>query len=501
MLTGWDTLSALIADGPAPPTAPTLTDALRAALAPPAERPWRALARPEQLPPPDDAWLYWVLCAGRGFGKSFSGSNTLAEMAVAEPGDYAAIGPTFGDARKIMTEGPTGLLAALGDDLGSYSRNEFVLSLRNGSRIVLASADVPDRVRGWNLRGAWLDELASMRGAQSLWDEALLPALRIGDRPRAIITTTPRRGSSVLAELLGRADAGDKDVAVTRGSTMDNRANLSPAFIKAIYARFGGTTIGAQELEGQLLQEAEAALLTSDLIECSRVRPENVPELSRVVVGVDPAVTSGPDSDLTGITVAGLGPAPVGWLPRKGLFLSGLPHVYLLQDASLRASPEGWAQRVLDVAETWCADAVVVEVNQGGQMCESTLRMVGAATLAGAACRQRARLPGQGGPGRAAGAAGRAGPLAHRGAAARAGGRVDQLGARLHGEVARPARRQRVGQRRAAAGTGAQGADSDSDLGLDAGRPRESSTPGVAVPAGTGPAVPCLALPAPPGLA
>lgn len=377
MLDGWGSLSTLLVDGPGgrAPAASTVGGHFLDALRPRSERPWRRTARPEQLPPTDSEWLYWVLCAGRGFGKSFVGSNVLAEWALAEVGDYAAIGPTFGDVRKIMTEGPSGLLIALGDDLGNYNKSDFILYLKNGSRIILASADVPDRVRGLNLRGAWLDELAAMRDSRALWDEALMPALRIGDLPRAVITTTPRRGSPVLAELLDRAKADDKAVRTTRGRTMDNRANLSPAFIKAIYARYGGSALGAQELDGELLLDAEGALLSSELVEFNRVQVDQVPDLHDVLIGVDPATTVSATSDLTGIVVAGLGPAPVGWRPKSG-YLSGLPHIYLLQDLSARLTPEGWASRTLGACDVWLPEGIVAETNQGGLMVDSTLRMV-----------------------------------------------------------------------------------------------------------------------------
>lgn len=308
---------------------------------------------------------------------SYTGSNVLAEWAVNDVGDYAAIGPTFGDTRKIMTEGPSGLLVALGDDLESYNKADYILYLRNGSRIILASADAPDRARGLNLRGVWMDELAAMRDSRTLWDEALLPALRIGARPRAVITTTPRRGSPVLAELLERAEKGDPTVHVTRGRTMDNADNLSDAFLRAMYARYGGTSIGEQELEGLLLKDAEGALITSELLAATRIGFDDVPDLSRITVGVDPAVTSGPTSDHTGITVLGLGAAPAKWKPPGGnMYAAGQPHLYVLQDRSVRTTPTGWAHRALTTAEQWAAETIVAEVNNGGDLVGTTVRMV-----------------------------------------------------------------------------------------------------------------------------
>jgi phage terminase large subunit-like protein len=352
-----------------------LLDAL-SALEPRGPRPWRAKARDEQLPPEGD-WLYWLLCAGRGYGKSFVGSNTLVEWAVAEPGDYAAVGPTFADARKIMTEGETGLLAALGDDLRQYHRGDFILHLRNGSRIILASADAPDRVRGLNLRGAWLDELASFSKSRELWDLVLLPALRKGRFPRTVVTTTPRRGSPVLVELLERGAANDSRVALTRGSTWDNAENLSDAFLAAMRDKYEGTSAGQQELEGILLEDVEGALWSTAMIEYTRLRVDQVPPLWRVAVGVDPAVTNKEDSDHTGIVTVGIGPAPVGWRPPEGTTIStDAPHIYVLSDVSLKAHPMGWARAALTESDEWAADVLVGEVNQGYDLVETTLLMV-----------------------------------------------------------------------------------------------------------------------------
>lgn len=350
-------------------------------LEPPGLRAWRNQARADQLPPPGD-WLHWLICAGRGWGKTWCGANTLAEWAVIQPGDYAVVAPTFGDARKICVEGPSGLTAALGDDLLDYNKSEFIIHTRGGSRIIIASADVPDRLRGLNLRGAWLDELASYRDVRELWDKALLPALRIGRLPRTVITTTPRRGNPVLLELLDRVASGDPDVAAVRGSTKDNLANLSAAFIQAIYKRYQGTALGRQELEGELLPDVEGALLRAALLELTRIRNvEMVPALRRIVVGVDPSGSGKASSDRCGLVVAGIGPAPIGTPPGV---VEG-EHLYFLEDASARLSPERWATRALDLADEWGADSIVAERNMGHAMVKTMIRMV--------ARSQRRRVP------------------------------------------------------------------------------------------------------------
>lgn len=370
-------------------------------LEPPKPRAWRSQARPGQLPPDGD-WLHWLIMAGRGFGKTWCGAHTLAEWAVTAPGDYAVVAPTFGDARKICVEGPSGLIAALGDDLLDYNKSEFILYVWGGSRIIVASAERPDRIRGLNLRGAWLDELASYRDGRKLWDEALLPALRIGRLPRTVITTTPRRGNPVLAELLNRAEAGDREVALVRGATRDNLANLSPAFIEAIYKRYQGTSLGRQELEGELLPDVEGALLRAALIELTRIRSiDHIPELRRVVVGVDPSGSGKDSSDRCGLVVAGIGPPPVG-LEMPGAEVAG-EHIYWLEDATERLSPERWATRALDLADEWGADTIVAERNQGADMVKTVIRMVAKA--------QRRRRPAIADPWAARGKQARAEPL------------------------------------------------------------------------------------------
>lgn len=369
----WDALGLASRPGflaPDDPVAFALRD-----LEPAKPRAWRELAERrggQQLPPAGD-WLFWLIMAGRGFGKTWTGSNVLAEWAVKEPGDYALVAPTFGDARKICVEGKeSGLLLALGDDLVEYNKSDYIVHARGGARIILGSADAPARLRGYNFRGAWIDELASFVNLKELWDEILLPALRIGEFPRSVITTTPKRGNYLLKELLDRADAGDPTVVLTRGRTLDNAANLSSAFMTNIYGRLAGTAAGRQELDGELLEDVEGALVSMPLVEATRIRRAKlVPELRRIVVGVDPAATNSETSDQCGIVVMGIGGPPVGATPRH----AG-EHLYVLENASLHASPESWARRVLEVAASWGADAIVAERNNGGDMVETMIRMV-----------------------------------------------------------------------------------------------------------------------------
>jgi len=356
-------------------------------LEPAGRRQWRSKGRVEvprdkQLPPPGD-WSVWLLMCGRGFGKTFTGANVLADWAVAVPGDYAVVAPTFGDARKICVEGPSGLKQALGDDLADYNKSEFVLYLKNGSRIILASADAPDRLRGWNLSGAWVDEIGSYKNPE-VWYDALDFALREGD-PRVVATTTPRRGNVILLDLLKQEKDATGDVVVTRGHTMENAANLSGKALRRLQRRYEGTTLGRQELGGEMLSEVEGALVTGALIEATRVRGNEIPTdadglpiLWKIAVGVDPAVSNTVGSDETGVVVAALGPAPVDWQPPGGkLVLAGQPHVYLLEDVSAKLAVDAWARRALTAAQEWQADTIVAESNQGGDLVETTIRLVG----------------------------------------------------------------------------------------------------------------------------
>jgi phage terminase large subunit-like protein len=326
-------------------------------------RPWRLKARPKQLPPDGD-WTTWLIVAGRGFGKNWTGSNWLAEQAAAHPKtEWAVIGPTFRDTRVTCIEGPTGLLAALGYGTpesevnpGDYNRNELRIVLKNGARVYGYSADQPDRLRGANLAGAHCDELGSWRYPQT-WYEGLMPALRIGEHPRVVVTTTPR-SMSLLKDLLNRHDGS---VHVTRGSTWENASNLSQTALDELRRRYAGTRLGRQELEGELIEDTNGALWQRAWLEASRVRPENVPDLARVVVALDPAVTSSATSDEFGIIVAGEG--------RNG-------HGYVLGDYSMRGTPDECMRKAVTVYRQHQADRVIGEANNGGDFLEALLRTV-----------------------------------------------------------------------------------------------------------------------------
>jgi phage terminase large subunit-like protein len=219
----------------------------------------------------------------------------------------------------------------------------------------MVSADEPDRARGLNLSYCWCDEFAAWRYEET-WTAGLAPALRIGN-PQTIITTTPRP-TKLIREFMARTDGS---VVVTRGSTFDNSANLSPAALAELRQRYDGTRIGRQELYGEVLTDTPGALWSLASIENARISETNLPELVRVVVAVDPAVTSGENSDETGIVVV------AKTADGRGVVLA---------DRSCRDTPSGWAHRAIQAFEDFHADRIVAEKNQGGDMVEATLRSV-----------------------------------------------------------------------------------------------------------------------------
>jgi phage terminase large subunit-like protein len=330
---------------------------LRAGLTPAAaerlEREWRFVARPGQRAPAGD-WRIWLMLAGRGFGKTRAGAEWVRAIAEADPAArIALVGATLGEARSVMVEGESGLLAIA----PWWARPDYAPALRrlrwpNGATAMLFGAAEPESLRGPQFSHGWADEIAKWAGGEAAWHN-LMMGLRLGKAPRVLATTTPRPVPLVRGLV---ARDGD-DVVVTRGRTADNAANLAPGFVAAMAASYGGTRLGRQELDGELIEEVEGALWTRDLIERCRVR--HVPGmLARVVVAVDPPASAG--GDACGIVVAGLG---------------GDGRGYVIADASVAGMrPEGWARAVAAAAMVHGADRVVAEANNGGQMVESVLR-------------------------------------------------------------------------------------------------------------------------------
>lgn len=318
---------------------------------------WRLQARPEQLPPAG-VWSIWLILAGRGWGKTRTGAEwTQERVLLGEAGRIALVAPTAADARDVMVEGPSGLLAIAPDGMRpTYEPSRRRLEWPNGAVAFTYSAEEPDRLRGPQFDAAWCDELAAWKDGRSTWDQ-LQFGLRLGRKPRACVTTTPRP-LKLLRELLAR-----EDVAVTRGGTLDNAGNLAPGFLAALQSRYGGTRLGRQELSGELLEDVAGALWTRDMIDAAQVN--NLPGMVRVVVAVDPSGTRGASDggDEVGIVVAGKGTDGLG---------------YILADRSCKLSPDGWGRRAVDAYRQFSADRIVAERNFGGAMVEHVIRTVDA---------------------------------------------------------------------------------------------------------------------------
>ncbi len=325
---------------------------------------WLCWAREAQLPPPGQ-WHTWLMLAGRGFGKTRAGSEWVRACVCGDTplsaGRYARIAivaETAADARDVLVEGPAGLLAVHPPAFRPrYESSKRRLTWPNGAVASLFNATEPDQLRGPQHDLAWADELAKWQYAQETWD-MLQFGLRLGDDPRQLVTTTPRP-LAILRDLMGQAGC-----VVTRGSTYDNRANLAPKFFTAIVARYEGTRLGRQELNAEVLDDAPGALWTRAALDGQRISAAKLPAMQRVVIGIDPAAAApkaGQVSDTaeTGIIAAGLG-------------VDG--RAYILDDATCRLGPAGWARRAVTLYDKHTADAVIVEVNQGGAMVEAVLR-------------------------------------------------------------------------------------------------------------------------------
>ena len=318
-----------------------------------------------QLPPEGD-WKSWVVLGGRGAGKTRAGAEWVrAEVEGARPRDpgrarrVALLGETIEQVREVMIFGDSGIMACVPPDrrpVWEATRKRLVWP--NGAIAQVFSAHDPDGLRGPQFDAAWADELAKWKRGREAWD-MLQFALRLGAHPRQVVTTTPQN-VAVLREIL----ALDSTVS-TSAPTRANRAFLAPSFLAEVTARYGGTRLGRQELEGELLREAEGALWPAPVIEAALV--DAAPELDRIVVAVDPPVSGHGGSDECGILVVGAvtkGP-PVDW------------RAYVLADRSLGgASPRVWAGAAVEAYREFGADRLVAEVNQGGDLVENVLRSI-----------------------------------------------------------------------------------------------------------------------------
>lgn len=325
---------------------------------------WWFLARDEQLPPAGD-WAYWLYLAGRGAGKTRTGAEWTRDLVKQGYRRGGLIAPTAADARDVMVEGESGLLACCdkydstydGVHMGKplYEPSKRRVTWENGAMVTLFSADEPERLRGPQHEFIWADEIVAWRRPET-WDLALF-GLRLPTRPpKAFISTTPKPKRLIL-DLMK-----DPSTVMTRGSTYSNRANLAEKFFQKIVTKFEGTRLGQQELMGVVLEESEGALWSREMIDKTRVPCIPLRDdfyFLRIVVAVDPAITANATSDETGIVVVGLG---------------NDKHAYILADVSGTMMPGAWAKKVVDTAVLWQADAVIAEGNQGGEMVRHTIQ-------------------------------------------------------------------------------------------------------------------------------
>ena len=314
---------------------------------------WRGfLARPNQVMPAGD-WEIWLVLAGRGFGKTRTGAEAVREeVALNRSERIGLIAETAADARDVMVAELLRIFPKA--ERPVYKSSKRSLEFSNGAQAFTYNATEPDQLRGPQHDFLWHDELAKWRYARETWDQAQF-GLRLGNKPRQIVTTTPRPIELIKAIVAGT----EGKVHVTRGSTMANRANLAASFLERIQSRYSGTRLGRQELEAEILGDLPGALWSMASLDAYRLREQ--PKVTRVVVSVDPAVTNTENSDEHGIIVAAITD------DQRGV---------VLEDASIAGSPSDWAKRAVSLYRSYQADGIVIEVNQGGDMVAHTLRTI-----------------------------------------------------------------------------------------------------------------------------
>lgn len=342
---------------------------------------WELWARPNQLEPEavlpsGEVWVTWLILAGRGFGKTRCGAETVIKwVREGHCRRIALVAEDSADARDVMVEGESGILACSPRDFKpKYEPSKRRLTWPNGAVATLFSAEDFDSLRGPQFDGAWCDELCKWRYAQEAWDN-LQFGLRLGEHPKQIVTTTPRP-IRLLKDIILRSDT-----AITKGSTMENLVNLAPPFRKQVVDRYLGTRIGRQELNAEILDDVPGALWNRMMIDETRIRPVDAetpiiyPHFMRVVVAVDPAkeVDKKKKSEKQGVDID----SHAGGYAETGIVVVGLTqegHGYVLEDLSFHGTPEEWGQEAVKAYDDWAADLLVYEANQGGEMVAAVLR-------------------------------------------------------------------------------------------------------------------------------
>lgn len=307
---------------------------------------------------PLGGWRTWLIMAGRGFGKTRTGAETIRQWV--KEGSckrIALVGSSLHDVRSVMVEGESGLLAVHSDEERPlFFPSKRLIQWKNGTVAMMFGAENVDQLRGPQFDGAWVDELAKFRRAEDVWTQLQL-CMRLGQNPRTIVTTTPRP-IKLIRDLMA-----SKEVCVTKGSTFDNADNLAPAYLDQIQNQFLKTRLGAQEIYAEILSETAGALWHRGLIKYEQPDHDEVGNfhLKRIVIAIDPATTAHDQSDETGIVAVGVDHQNRG---------------FVLEDLSGRFSPNDWGSRVVNAFYRLKADRVVVENNKGGDLVENVLRSI-----------------------------------------------------------------------------------------------------------------------------
>ena len=314
---------------------------------------WYDKARDNQVVNESDLYNIHLFLAGRGWGKTLTGAYDTVQYCLENRGVVCGvIAPTYGDLKRVVFAGDSGFINIIEPELLSttgYNKSDNEIHFYNGSKIIGFPAIEPDRLRGVQFHRAWCDELASWRYRETF--DNLMMALRLGQNPKCIITTTPRP-TKLIKELATRSDPE-----VIKGNTFENIDILAPSAVSMLKERYEGTRIGRQELFAEILEDVEGALFNLGLIDEARVK--EAPELQRIVVAIDPAVTATEHSDETGIIVAGR---------------DVNNHFYILHDASQTTSPDIWVKKAIELYNRYECDRIVAEVNNGGDLIERLLR-------------------------------------------------------------------------------------------------------------------------------
>jgi predicted phage terminase large subunit-like protein len=324
---------------------------------------WRWNARPNQLMPgtsgaekSENDWRFWLILAGRGWGKSRVGAETVRTWAEDPNERILMIAPTSSDVRDVMIEGPSGLMSCYPPSRKPrYNSSRHVVEFPSGAIGITRTAESPERLRGPQFRKFWFDEICAAQYQEEAWNQVMFGFRLPTPNLQGIITTTPKPTKTLKSII-----ANPKTI-VTRGSSYDNRSNLSPEYYRDVIKPFEGTRLGRQEINAEILEDVPGALWTRGLIEATRITSAQIKWefLVRIVVAIDPAVTSREDSDETGIIVAAL---------------TNTGHVIVIDDLSGKYSPSEWARVAIAALKSRGADRIIGEVNNGGDLVERNIR-------------------------------------------------------------------------------------------------------------------------------